>query len=132
MWEGEQKEDYYVTKFETPFLRLSEAHFLSRSTHWITSYSCEGYLTNVKNALELEERNADQWLLARSKPLIIDLSVKLYVTDMAQDVINKEDGVEKFFLRLDLEKLRLLYLVFQYDSANTFQLIVEQMQSYIQ
>ena len=69
--------------------------------------------------------------MARSKPLIIDLSVKLYVTDMAQDVINKEDGVEKFFFRLDLEKLRLLYLVFKYDSENTFQLIVEQMQSYI-
>ena len=59
MWEGEQKEDYYITKFETPFLSLSEAHFLSRSTHWITSCSCEGYLINVKNALEIEERNAD-------------------------------------------------------------------------
>lgn len=97
MWEGDQKEDYYVNKFEIPFLKLSEAHFLSRAIHWITTYSCEDYLTNVKNALELEQRNADQWLLARSKPLIIDLSVKFYVTDMAQEVINKEDGVEKFF-----------------------------------
>ena len=41
--------------------------------------------------------------------MIIELSVKSYVTDMAQAVIDKADGVEKFFLDADMEKLRLLY-----------------------
>ena len=54
MWEGEQNDDYYLTKFEAPFLEASETHFKTRSLQWITQTSCEDYLRNVYNALEIE------------------------------------------------------------------------------
>ena len=47
------------------------------------------YLRNVYNALEIEQRNAEDWLLVGTRPMVIDLCVKFYVTDMAQDVIEK-------------------------------------------
>lgn len=67
----------------------------------------------------------------QTKPKVVDIGVKALVTDMADIVVEKENGVVRFFREKSLDKLHLLFNVFSRDSSK-YDRILDKMKPYIE
>ena len=54
-------------------------------------------MNDANKALIKEESNGDFWLHPSTKEKIMGLTIKLLVTDRAQQITNKSGGVTDFF-----------------------------------
>ena len=130
-WQGTPNLDYYVAQFETSFLELSKTTFENFARNWNQSADCYTYLREVNRAMEREETNADFWLQLQTKKKVVDIGVKAMITDMAQAVVDKENGVVQFFKEKSLDKLHLLFNVFSRDESK-YENILNKMKPYIE
>ena len=130
-WQGTPNLDYYIAQFETPFLDLSTTTFNNFAKQWNSSMGCFDYLYEVDRAIKREEENADFWLQQQTKSKVVNIAIQALVTEQAQNVVEKEQGVIQFFNEKSLDKLHLLFNVFSRDEAQ-YDAILNKMKPYIE
>lgn len=67
----------------------------------------------------------------QTKPKVVQIGIKALVTDMANIVVEKENGVVTFFKEKALDKLHLLFNVFTRDESK-YEQILDKMKPYIE
>ena len=130
-WEGTTNNSYYLNQFEKPFLRRSQETFAAKARLWSSTGNTEQYCAQVKAALELEEANAVDWLMESGQAEFKKILVSEYVTKMAKLQCEKEAGIVTYLREKQLDKLKLVYQVFQRD-PDTFKHIIDKMKPYVE
>ena len=62
MWQGDKNLAIYDDDFEILFLKHTLSEYKTKSQKWVQERNCPEYLTEVDQALQREEENAEYWL----------------------------------------------------------------------
>ena len=75
--------------------------------------------------------NAEEWLQAQTKPLVVEIVVDELITKLAPQIVDKDNGVVNFFRQGQNKELKLLYQLFS-ENRDTLHLIISKMRDYIE
>ena len=64
-----------------------------------------------------EEQNADQWYQHMTKEKLMPIVKKELITNMAWNIVSKENGIDHYFAESEFDKLKLAYEVFSWDES---------------
>lgn len=83
--------DTYTTNFEVPLIQQTTAHFKECANKWKNEHSCDKYIDLVKFALDLEEKNADAFLMEQSKVKMSEIVLTECIEKQAESLADNID-----------------------------------------